>query len=225
MLVFSTPPPPPFELLPLCLLSDLPHFSPLPKVDVQYIQRVSGCGGVLSCVIDYNLHCLTLTRFRTYKIATSPQKTKIPVKTIFRDLCLYSSFVHGRRSHFYTLQQQKMQYSELYKVCPKEDQKSWEKTSHRERFQRWGERHLYAVQSHKKLRTWGCMWPSRPWKNYVPNGWPRCSPSSPIEEGCERNRKGRLYFKLYKASVSSSLRSIHIMRCVHQGLREMGRTL
>jgi len=41
----------------------------------------------------------------------------------------------------------------------------------------------------------------------------------------KKNRKGRLYFGLHKASVSSSWRSIHVMRCVHQGLREMERTL
>jgi hypothetical protein len=33
------------------------------------------------------------SRFRTYKVATPPQ-TKTPVKTTFRDWCLYSSFVH-----------------------------------------------------------------------------------------------------------------------------------
>ncbi len=53
--------------------------------------------GVLSCVVDHILqefNTLLLTRFRTYKIATPPQ-TKTPVKTTFRDWCLYSSFVHG----------------------------------------------------------------------------------------------------------------------------------
>jgi hypothetical protein len=40
------------------------------------------------------LNTLFLTRFITYKIATSPQ-TKTPVKTTFRDWCLYSSFVHA----------------------------------------------------------------------------------------------------------------------------------
>ncbi len=54
-------------------------------------------GGVLSCVVDHILqefNTLFLTRFRTYKIATPP-KTKTPVKTTFRDWCLYSSFVHA----------------------------------------------------------------------------------------------------------------------------------
>ncbi len=36
------------------------------------------------------------TRFTTF--ATPPQ-TKTPVKTTFRDWCLYSSFVHGPREH------------------------------------------------------------------------------------------------------------------------------
>ncbi len=56
-----------------------------------------GDGGVvLSCVVDHILqgfNNLFLTRLRTYKIAASPQ-TKTPVKTTFRDRCLYSSFVH-----------------------------------------------------------------------------------------------------------------------------------
>jgi hypothetical protein len=50
---------------------------------------------VLSCVVDHILqefNAKFLTRFRTYKIATPPQ-TKTPVKTTFRDCCLYSSFV------------------------------------------------------------------------------------------------------------------------------------
>jgi hypothetical protein len=33
-------------LLPLYLLSDLPSPPPLPKVNVQYISTVCGCGGV-----------------------------------------------------------------------------------------------------------------------------------------------------------------------------------
>ncbi len=52
--------------------------------------------GVLSCVVDHILqefNTLFLTRFRTYKIAAPPQ-TKTPVKTTFRDWCLYSFFVH-----------------------------------------------------------------------------------------------------------------------------------
>jgi len=90
--------------LPLYHLSDLPHPSPLPKINVQYIETVFGCGvgegegwGVLGCVGDHILqkfYTLFLTRFRTYKITTPPQ-TKAPVKTTFRDWCLYSSFVHG----------------------------------------------------------------------------------------------------------------------------------
>jgi hypothetical protein len=50
---------------------------------------------VLSCVVDHILqefNTLFLTRFRTYKIASPPQ-TKAPVKTTFRDCCLYSFFV------------------------------------------------------------------------------------------------------------------------------------
>jgi hypothetical protein len=52
---------------------------------------------VLSCVVDHILqefNTLFLTTFRNYKIAAPPQ-TKTPVKTTFRDWCLYSSFVHG----------------------------------------------------------------------------------------------------------------------------------
>ncbi len=96
MLIFSTP-------LVNCwpyLLSDLPHPFPLLKVNLQYVQTVFGCGegrGVLSCVVDHILqefNILFLTRLRTYKIATPPQ-TKTPVKTTFRDWCLYSSFFHA----------------------------------------------------------------------------------------------------------------------------------
>jgi hypothetical protein len=53
--------------------------------------------GVLSCVVDHILqkfNTLFLTRFGTCKIAT-PAQTKTPVRTTFRDWCLYSSFVHG----------------------------------------------------------------------------------------------------------------------------------
>ncbi len=56
-----------------------------------------GWGGVLRCVVDHILqvfNTLFLTRSRTYKIVTPPQ-TKTPVKTTFRNWCLYSSFVHG----------------------------------------------------------------------------------------------------------------------------------
>ncbi len=73
MLVFSTP------LVYSCpstfsLTSPPP---PPPKVNIQYIQKVCGCGvvggGVLSCVVDHILqefNTLFLTRFRTFKIAT-----------------------------------------------------------------------------------------------------------------------------------------------------------
>ncbi len=57
-----------------------------------------GACGVLSRVADHFLqefNTLFLTRFRTYKIATSPQPKKTPVKTTFRDWCLYSFFVHA----------------------------------------------------------------------------------------------------------------------------------
>jgi hypothetical protein len=66
------------ELLPLYLLSDLPHPSPLHKVNIRYKQTVTGCGGrggVLSCVVDHILqefNTLHLTRFRIYKNATLP---------------------------------------------------------------------------------------------------------------------------------------------------------
>jgi hypothetical protein len=64
-------------LLPLDLLSDLPPT--LPKLNVQYIQTVCGCEGVvgvLNCVLDHILqefYTLFRTRFRTYKIASPPQ--------------------------------------------------------------------------------------------------------------------------------------------------------
>jgi hypothetical protein len=44
----------------------------------------------LNCIVDHILqefYTLFLTRFRTYKIASPPQK-KLPVKTTFRDWCL-----------------------------------------------------------------------------------------------------------------------------------------
>ncbi len=53
-------------------LVHLPHPSPLPKVKVQYIQGWR----VLGCVGDHILqefNTLFLTRFRTFKIALSPQ--------------------------------------------------------------------------------------------------------------------------------------------------------
>ncbi len=66
-------------------------------VKTDSVWRGGGGWGVLSCVVDHILqqfNTLFLTRFRTYKIATPPQ-TKTPVKTTFRDWCLYSAFVHG----------------------------------------------------------------------------------------------------------------------------------
>ncbi len=68
---------------------------------------------MLSCVVDHILQefsTLFLTRFRTYKIATTPQ-TKTPVKTTFRDCFLYSSFSvlfvarHGSGSFFFMTKQ------------------------------------------------------------------------------------------------------------------------
>jgi hypothetical protein len=89
------------ELLPpwtkelyLCTVTPLaslwPH-PPLPKVNVQYLQTVCHCGGgggvELCCkLVDHILQGFTtlfLTRFRTYKIASPPQKIW-PVKTTFR---------------------------------------------------------------------------------------------------------------------------------------------
>ncbi len=76
MLVFSTP------LLNCCpstysLTSPTPP--PLPKVNVQYIQTVCGCGGggVLSCVVDHILqefNTLFLTTFRPTKLLQNPKQ-------------------------------------------------------------------------------------------------------------------------------------------------------
>ncbi len=99
VMLFSTP------LVKCCPSTfSLTSPSPLPKVKVQNIQRITDSvwlrgwgGGVLRCVVDHILqefNTLFLTRFRTFKIATPPQ-TKTPVKTTFSDWCLYSSFVHG----------------------------------------------------------------------------------------------------------------------------------
>jgi hypothetical protein len=73
-------------LLPLYLLSDLLPSLPLPKLNVQYIQTVCGCGGgvggVLNCTVYHILqefYSQFLTRFRTYKIASPPQ-TKMTSK-------------------------------------------------------------------------------------------------------------------------------------------------
>ncbi len=58
------------ELLPLYLLPDLPHPSPLPKVNVygQYAAVGRMGGGGLSCVVDHILHefnTLLVTSFIT----------------------------------------------------------------------------------------------------------------------------------------------------------------
>jgi hypothetical protein len=53
--------------------------SPLPKLNVLFIQTVcvtGGGGGMLNCAVDHILqefYTLFLARFRTYKIATPPQ--------------------------------------------------------------------------------------------------------------------------------------------------------
>ncbi len=71
------------------LLTDLP--TPLPKLNVQSILTVCGCGGgggVLNCVVDQILqefYTLFLARFRTYKIASPPQ-TKMPFKEDIKGL-------------------------------------------------------------------------------------------------------------------------------------------
>jgi hypothetical protein len=84
MLVFSTP-------LVYCCLSTFsltfPHPSPLPKVNIQYMQTMFGCGvggegWVLSCFVDHILqefYTLFLTRFKTYKNC-SPPPTKMTCK-------------------------------------------------------------------------------------------------------------------------------------------------
>jgi hypothetical protein len=74
MLVFSTP------LVNCCpstfsLTSASPP--PLPKVNVQYNSVWLCGGGGLSCTVDHILqefNTMFLIRFRTYKIATPPQK-------------------------------------------------------------------------------------------------------------------------------------------------------
>jgi hypothetical protein len=81
MLVFKTP-------LVCCCPSTFSLTSPpspLPKVNIHCIQTVCGWGGgmgVLSCAVDHILqafYTLFLIRFRTYKIASTPQ-TKMTSK-------------------------------------------------------------------------------------------------------------------------------------------------
>ncbi len=85
-----------WTVAPLPSLWPTPPLPILPKVNIQYCeykQWVAVEGGMVSsCVVDHILqefNTLFLTRFRTYKIASPPQ-TKTPVKTTFRDWCLYS---------------------------------------------------------------------------------------------------------------------------------------
>ncbi len=76
-------------LLPLYLFSDLPP-SPLPKLNVHYLQTVCSEGGGVNLAVDHILqefYALFLTRFRTYQIASPPQ-TKWPVKTTLREWCI-----------------------------------------------------------------------------------------------------------------------------------------
>jgi hypothetical protein len=78
---------------PLYLLSDLtppPQTKYTAYTDSVWLWGWHGEWGVLSCVVDHILqkfYTLLLTRFRTYKIASTPQ-TKWPVKTTVRDWCL-----------------------------------------------------------------------------------------------------------------------------------------
>ncbi len=72
---------------------------PLPKVNVQYTDSVWLWGGPwVVHIVDHILqefNTLFLTRFRTYKIIATPPQTKTPVKTTFRDWCLFRSFIHA----------------------------------------------------------------------------------------------------------------------------------
>ncbi len=102
MLVFSTP-------FVNCCPSTFSLTFPTPppgKRTVYHADSVRLWGlWVLSSVVDHILqefNTLFLTRFRTYKTAT-PSQTKTPVKTIFRDWCLYTSFVHGCRHRVHIL--------------------------------------------------------------------------------------------------------------------------
>ncbi len=83
MLVFSTPL---VNCCPFYFLSDLPHPSPLPKVNVQYIQAVCGCGGwgggFELCCRPYSAgvqHSVS-DQIQNLQHATPPQ-TKTPVMT------------------------------------------------------------------------------------------------------------------------------------------------
>ncbi len=92
------------ELLPIYLLSDLPHLSPsFPKLMYTVdIQTVCGCGlwggggggGVELFCRPYSGEFNTVSdqNQNLQNCFTTPQK---PVKTTFRDWCLYSSFVHA----------------------------------------------------------------------------------------------------------------------------------
>ncbi len=101
MVVFSTPLvnccPSTFSLT---YLLPLPSPPPYQSKRTVYTDRCGCGGGVLSCVVDHILQefnsLFSLTRFRTYKIATTPQ-TKTPVKTTFRIgvFILPSSMVSG----------------------------------------------------------------------------------------------------------------------------------
>ncbi len=94
MLVFS---------IILWTIAPLPPLWPPPPLPPSQIKRTIytdnvGCwggGGVFSCVVDHILqefNTLFLIRFGIYKNTT---QKKSPVKTTFRDWCLYSSFVQG----------------------------------------------------------------------------------------------------------------------------------
>jgi hypothetical protein len=92
MLVFSTPL---MNWADLSLTSPFPPFQSKRTVDTDSVWLWGvgvGGGGVELCCIDHILqefNTLFLTRFRAYKIATPPQ-TKTPVKTTFRDWCLFT---------------------------------------------------------------------------------------------------------------------------------------
>jgi hypothetical protein len=95
MLVFSTP-------LVNCCPYNFSLTYPTPSPSSQRKRTVysdsvclwGGVGGVELCCRPYSANTLFLTSFRTYKITTPPH-TKTPIKTTFRDWCLYSFFVHA----------------------------------------------------------------------------------------------------------------------------------